>query len=275
MHDLQISVNQLSSMRWSMAEDALFCSENGIRSLGLSSHKVEEFGLEKTVELLDDLELSASSYGVCGFTPGLSDYSLEDQIDQGIRFLNDAAVLAADSLLVQTGGSGLHLKKNRFNVIRQALDRLLPVAEDLGIKLAIEYVHPDHQTGPNYSHSISDIAKLVKSYQHRFLGCNLDFYHVGNELFDQMIFDREKVFGVQLSDFTYRNGRRVRAALGAGDLQLDRALEFLHSIQYQRPIELELWGEEFDYQTYESTLEAAVVQLSRKTDPTRLESIRA
>jgi len=252
---LQLSVNQLTTMRWSMAEDATFFAENGISSIGLTRNKVDDFGIEKTKELLSEMGLSVSSYGTVGFSSELAGPTLADQIFHANQSIQLAAELTAKCLIVHTGGTGMHLKKNRFNLAKRVIDSILPVAEEHGVKLAIEPLSRDPQSRKSYSHNFSDSFELVESYSSTQLGLNLDTLHVGNDLFKcpPELIDGH-VFQIQLTDYFVRNGRRFRCNFGNGDLLINDWLRFIDQSQNVRTIEIEMWGEEFDYSPYDETV---------------------
>lgn len=238
-----------------MAEDATFYAENEISSIGLTREKVEDFGIEKTKELLSELGLSVSSYGTISFAYDLAGPALADQIFHANQSIQRAAELSAKCLIVHTGGPGMHLKKNRFNLAKRILDSILPVAEEHGVKLAIEPLSPNPQSRKSYSHNFSDSFELVENYSSTQLGLNLDTLHVGNELFKcpPELIDRY-VFQIQLTDYFVRNGHRFRCEIGSGDLLMNDWMRFIDESHQDGTIEIEMWGEEFDYCPYAETV---------------------
>lgn len=242
-----------------MAEDATFYAENEISSIGLTRDKVEDFGVEKTRELLSESRLSVSSYGTVGFAYDIAGPTLADQIFDANQSIQQAAELSAKCLIVHTGGPGMHLKKNRFNLAKRILDSILPVAEEHGVKLAIEPLAPNPHSRKSYSHNFSDSFELVENYSSTQLGLNLDTLHVGNELFKcppELI--ERYVFQIQLTDYFVRNGRRFRCEFGRGDLLMNDWLRFIDESHRNGTIEIEMWGEEFDCRPYTETVSKSV-----------------
>jgi sugar phosphate isomerase/epimerase len=105
---------------------------------------VEDIGVNQAKKILDNSSVSAIS--MCPLVlldpDKLLDWASREQ--EHIRYLEDAAELRVKTAVVITGG--LPPKSNDLAGRRQAvleeLARLIPVAEESGLKLALEPLHP-------------------------------------------------------------------------------------------------------------------------------------
>lgn len=268
----KISVNQLTTMRWSFDEDVVFYRSRGIKRIGVSRDKATDFGIEKCRELLTDAGMTASSYGTLTISHGLQGPSLAEQIWQGQQQVEEAAGIGAGHLIFQTGGAGGHLRKNRFCVARKVLDKLLPVAEEYGVRLAMEPLATNEISGSLHSHSLDDCVELIDQYQTRYLGLVLDLFHVRNAFRNlQRTWVAENVCLVQMADFVQQGNRTLRAPLGTGKLDLSGFSQFIKRTGYEGVFEFELFGERFDLISYQQTISAVADNLAITPAPSAAE----
>lgn len=274
----KISVNQLTTMCWSFDEDVVFYRSRGIKRIGIGRGKALDFGIEKCREILRDAGMSVSSYGSISVTNDIAGPSLNEQLVAGHQEIENAASLAADCLVLHTGGQAGHLHKNRFCVAQRMIDQLLPMAEEYGVTLAIEPQVTDEVTGRQHSHSLTDSKELIDHYDSRYLGLALDLFHVGNDFLSLT----PEWFGanvclVQFSDFVSRKNRRLRAPIGSGSLELDAFCHLVERSDYDGVFEFELYGESFDLISYQETISgvADTLTVTPNVAPVAFESVKA
>ncbi|MEC9093937.1 MAG: sugar phosphate isomerase/epimerase family protein [Planctomycetota bacterium] len=251
----KISVNQLTTMLWSFEEDIVHYSKEGFDRVGVCRDKANDLGIEKCKELLLETGISVSSYGSVGFFSDISGPSLNEQISQARKDIQDAAIIGADRVILHTGGVGNHLRKNKFCVARTVLDELLLTAEEQGVALAIEPLTVDPVTQGRFSHSLWDCKELIDWYESPWLGLTLDLFHTGNSFLEMdAAWFSENVHLVQLSDFRLDKNPRSRCEIGHGDLNLDAFCKLVEESRYEGVFEFELFGEQFDLISYEQVI---------------------
>jgi sugar phosphate isomerase/epimerase len=261
------SVNQLTTMQWTLEEDVLFYCDNGFRAIGLSLNKVESFGREKSKELIHDLGMEVSSLGSIGFHNDIAGTTLDDQIDEAKDAVVVAAELAAHCLILHTGGIAGHLKKNRFRLISTVLDELLPFAEDHGVRLAIEPLSAEPSSGKTFSHDWEDVIQIIDRFRSKQLGINLDIFHCGFKALTHFgpLFARF-VFLLQICDYFHKprisrrrpksiHFTRERCPFGGGNFDINDFQRFISQDEFQGIIEFEQFGESFDSIPYASTIQ--------------------
>ncbi|MEO8499118.1 MAG: sugar phosphate isomerase/epimerase, partial [Planctomycetota bacterium] len=76
----RLSINELTTYRWTFEEDVEHYQAAGIQSLAVWRHKLSDFGEEKGIELLIDSGLAVSSLQWAGGFTGSDGQSHDDSI---------------------------------------------------------------------------------------------------------------------------------------------------------------------------------------------------
>src|SRR5205807_10566773 len=92
-----------------------------------------------------------------------------------------AAEIRASCLIIHSGARGVHTHKHARRLFRQALDKLLPVAEERGVVLALEPMTGDCGGEFTFLNRLDETYDLVSTYQSSALGIALDVSHWGHQ----------------------------------------------------------------------------------------------
>ncbi|MEM8669607.1 MAG: sugar phosphate isomerase/epimerase family protein [Planctomycetota bacterium] len=253
-----LAISQLTTLRWSFEEDALAYSSRGFRGIGIYRPKLGDFGLDRTIELLAEHELSVTSLSWAGGFTGSDGRAFEEAVVDAINAVEDAANLQAETLIVLAGGRNNHIRNHARRTLCDALRQVAMVAEDFGVKLSIEPIHPgcgDEWSFVNDLQSTLDIIESVASPQ---LGVVLDTYHVGmdEEVVRWLPDIVPHLHLVQLGDARHSPlGEMNRCLLGDGCVPLETILETLAEHRYRGPFEAELIGEDVETLSYDELLD--------------------
>ena len=122
-----------------MASDLDILVEAGVRQVGVLGALAQKTGIAETAKLLRERRLSA-----CSYIPGLQVLQADPHAaDQGLRDgLNAAAALGAPYLTVGTGSAGSLSGAQADERYVGCLERAAPLARELGVRMAIEPIHP-------------------------------------------------------------------------------------------------------------------------------------
>ncbi len=253
-----LAINQVSTLRWSFEEDVAAYAARGFTGIGIWRPKLEDFGLDRTIELLAEHSLSVTSLSWVGGFTGSDGRGFDDAVLDAICAVRDAANLRADTLVVLAGGRNNHIRTHVKRTFCDALHEIAAVADDFGVRLSIEPIHPgcgDEWSFLNDLQSTLDIIERVASPN---VGLVLDTYHVGMD---------EEVMGwlpdviphlhlVQWGDGKHSPiGEMNRCLLGEGSVPLRTIFETLAKHGYDGPMEVELIGEDVESIPYEDMLD--------------------
>ncbi len=100
---LRLSVNELSTFRWSFEEDVVHYRAAGFQAIGIWRAKLADFGEEKAAELLRENDMAISSLQWIGGFTGSDGRSYRDSLHDGLDAIQLAADLKADCVAVLAG----------------------------------------------------------------------------------------------------------------------------------------------------------------------------
>ncbi len=253
-----VSINQLSTLRWSFEQDAQAYRARGFNGIGIYRPKLEDFGIDRAIDLLAECELSVTSLSWVGGFTGSDGRAFEEAVQDAILAVRDAANLQAETLVVLAGGRNNHIRNHARRTLCDALIEISAVAEDFGVRLSIEPIHPgcgDEWSFVNDLRSTLDIIDVVASPQ---LGIVLDTYHLGMD--EEVVRWLPEIIPhlhlVQLGDARHSPlGEMNRCLLGHGSVPLHTILGTLSDHDYQGPLEVELIGEDVETISYDQLLD--------------------
>ena len=191
---LELSMNEVTTFRWSFEEDIENYCRAGYRSIGVWRHKLSDFDEEHAVDLLVGSGLNVSSLACAGGFTGLGGVSFREGIDDAHFGRCDlAAKLQAGCLVVHPGGRNNHTSRHAFRLLRTALDELLPMAEHYEVPLGARA----DARGLRGVVDVSDrlrvrVANLVSEYNTPYLKLALDTYHFPWSETDRNILPRNR-----------------------------------------------------------------------------------
>ena len=113
-----VSINQLSTLRWSFEEDAEAYQRHGFSGLGIYRPKLEDFGLDRAIELLAEFQLEPTSLSWIGGFTGSDGRPYTDAIADGMEAICDAEAIGVQTLIVLAGGRNSHTQPCKENALR-------------------------------------------------------------------------------------------------------------------------------------------------------------
>jgi sugar phosphate isomerase/epimerase len=224
------------------------CAAEQIPFVSLWRDKVAETGLEETMRLLGDTGIRVSSLCRGGFFPGATSAEESRTLEENHRALEEAAAVGAEVLVLVCGGiANNDLERSREMVVR-GIDRLLPYAEEIGVKLGIEPLHPMFAADRSVIVSLSQANAIVEHFKSNSLGVVIDVYHVWWDpvVYPEIARAAGYIFGFHVNDWIVPipdilNGRGV---MGDGVIAIKRLRKAVTEAGYSGPIEVEIFNEE-------------------------------
>ena len=253
----RLSVNEMTTYRWTFEEDVAGCVEAGISALGVWRQKLADFGEDKGAELLADHNVSVSNLLWAGGFTGSDGRSFRESLDDATEAVRLAATLGAASLVVYSGGRNGHTHNHARRLLRDALGELLPLADQLNVALALEPMHPGCAEEWTFLTGLEDTLELIDELGSPRLQFVFDSFHLCQDdrvlAFLPELVDRIAV--VHLGDSRTPPTRdQNRCRLGEGRLPLFQLIQTLESVNYQGYYDVELMGEEIEACCYQSLL---------------------
>jgi sugar phosphate isomerase/epimerase len=260
-----MSMSELTTYSWSFDDDVYHYGRSGYESLGIWRAKLNDFGEERGVQLVQDSGLSVSSLAWIGGFTGSDGGSHDESVADGLRAIRLAFDLQAGCVITHTGGQGGHTAKHARRLVCQALSRLLPLAEELNVTLALEPMHPRCAGEWTFLTSLEDALGLILEMRSRRLKLVWDTYQLWHEANcrTRVLEVLEHVALVQLSDARVpHTPDQERCRLGTGRGDWDRALQHFLSAGYDGWWEVEILGPDVNEAGYPQVLEHSLSAVS-------------
>ncbi|MGI9455550.1 MAG: sugar phosphate isomerase/epimerase family protein [Aeoliella sp.] len=260
-----LSINGLTTFRWTLDEDILFAKRAGFDAIGMWRRKLADFGEERALDLLDESGLAVSCLSWAGGFMGGDGRSLDESIRDGLAAIRSANLVNAGCLVLFAGGRNNHIDSHADRLLRQGLDELLIAAEMADVTLALKPMHHECAVEWTIQTDLTAAIDLVTEYRSRHLRLVYDNYQfpdlasypsLVHELIPQLAL-------VQLGDARRPHSiEQERCPLGEGNLPIHETVAELLRAGYNGPIDVELMGSEIEAVDNEklltSTFEALV-----------------
>jgi len=256
----KLSVNETTTFRWSLEEDAVAYAAAGIPAMGVWRQKLSDFGAGQVVPLLAEHRLEVSHLFWAGGFTGSDGRSYRESVQDACDAVQTAAALKAGSLVVCSGARAGHTLNHANRLFKDALGAMVPLAEEHGVTLAIEPMHPGCAADCTFLTSLDEALRLLDAVASPSLKMVLDTYHLGHEtaLVEKIPEIVSRLALVQLGDaHEPPRGEQNRCRLGEGTLPLGEIVAALKRAGYDGYYDVELLGEDVESCDYQSLLEHA------------------
>ena len=165
------------------------CARLEIRAVSPWRDQVAAAGLQAVAATLRAHDLQLSGYCRGGMFPAIDDAGLQQAYDDNRRAVDEACTLGAPCLVLVVGGlpGALHGQAEHKNIagaraqVLEGIAKLLPYAQDCGMPLAIEPLHPMYAADRACVNTMAqalDICDTLDPGRSGALGVALDVYHV-------------------------------------------------------------------------------------------------
>ncbi|WP_369216312.1 sugar phosphate isomerase/epimerase family protein [Streptomyces flavofungini] len=249
----RLSVNQETVKQWSLPELAEGCAKEGIGSVGLWRAPVQEYGVERAARLMRDAGLTVTSLCRGGFLTDPSGATRARALDDNRAAIDEAAVLGTDTLVLVSGGlpPGDKDLVGARERVADALAVLGPCAEERGVRLAIEPLHPMFASDRCVVSTLGQALDLAERFPAHQVGVVVDTYHVwwDDQAPTQIVRAGAggRLHAFQLADWITPLPAGVllgRGQLGDGCVHFRSFRELVDATGFTGPIEVEIFNEE-------------------------------
>ncbi|MFF0094405.1 sugar phosphate isomerase/epimerase family protein [Streptomyces canus] len=253
MTDLsRFSINQMTVKQLSLPELVDACGQSGIGNVGLWREPVQSYGVEETAKLVRDAGLTVTTLCRGGFFTAIDPDERAAALDDNRRAVDEAATLGTDTLVLVSGGlpagsKDLHGARER---IADALSVLGPYAEEHGVKLAIEPLHPMYASDRCVVSTLTQALDLAERFPAQQVGVTVDTYHIWWDDNAPAQIARAgaggRIHTFQLADWTTPLPEGVlngRGQIGDGAIDMREWQRYVEAAGYTGAIEVELFND--------------------------------
>jgi sugar phosphate isomerase/epimerase len=265
-----LSMNEITTFRWSLEEDVEYYQRAGYRSIGVWRQKLADKDEEQAIDLLAASGLGVSNLLWAGGFTGSDGRTFEESIHDATHALKLAAALKAGCLVIYSGGRNNHTYRHAGRLLRTALDELLALSETIEVPLAIAPMHPACAADWTFLTNLDMVVELIHDVKSDYLKVAYDTYHfpIGPR-HRQSLVDLAPYIGV-----VHLGDRQVPPSLdqeycplGQGRLPLIEIVTTLQDAGYSGAFDVKLFGPDIQLSDYWILLEQSQLFFAELTQP--------
>ncbi|MFE6945340.1 sugar phosphate isomerase/epimerase family protein [Streptomyces chartreusis] len=248
----RFSINQMTVKQLPMPELVEECGRLGIGNVGLWREPVQSYGLEATAKLVRDAGLTVTTLCRGGFLTAIEPGERAKALDDNRLAVDEAAALGTDVLVLVSGGlpAGSRDLRGARERIADALGELGPYAEERGVKLAIEPLHPMYAADRCVVVTLAQALDLAERFPAQQVGVTVDTYHIWWDDTAPAQIARAgaggRIHTFQLADWTTPLPEGVlngRGQIGDGAIDMREWKGYVEAAGYDGTIEVELFND--------------------------------
>lgn len=259
---MRLSVNELTTWRWTFDEDVAHYAAEGFKAIGVSRHKLNDYGEQRGIALLREAGLEVSNLLYVGGFTGCDGRSLDESVADGVEAIRLCEQLGTDCLVVYTGGRSLHTHSHARRLVRDALTQLAPLAQEHGVVLAVEPMLSECSADCTMLHTLAEASQLLAAVNSSHVKLVLDTYHLGchgerdGEALGQLCAEwAAQAAIVHVGDGRPpRGGEQDQCVLGEGVVPLECMIRGLLSAGYDGYFDIELMGVDIELSDYHEVI---------------------
>jgi len=255
----RLSLNQITTDKWNLQEAVNGCVEAEIPWIALWRHKIDEVGLAEAKRIVKSSGLQVSSLCRGGMFPGSDERDLQKRIDDNKRAIEEAAELGTDTLVLVCGPSIDKDISRARQMVADGIEKLVPFAEQYGVKLAIEPLHPMYAAERSVIVTLNQANTIAEQYRPDQVGVVVDVFHVwwDPDLYNQIARASGRILGYHVSDWIVPTPDLLmgRGMMGDGVIELRKIRAAVEKAGYNGPIEVEIFNHDIWNQPGDEVLE--------------------
>lgn len=247
MNDLsRLAIHTMTTKPWNLPTACAKYAAAGVSGVGLWRQWLEGRSLAESKKLLDDHGLKAVSLVRSGFYPYINAQEKQASYDDNIKALDEAAAVGAPQVVLVCGANQtLSLKENRRHII-EGIAALVDHAASVGVKLAIEPLHPMYADCRSAVNTIGQCNDMIDQLGDEWVGIAADVYHIwwDPQLEQEVRRAGKRIVGFHVCDWLTPTADFLndRGLMGEGCIDNRGIRELVETTGFDGPIEVEVFS---------------------------------
>jgi sugar phosphate isomerase/epimerase len=253
----RLSISQITTNNWGFEEAVRHYASQGIKNIGVWVDKIEDLKPSEVKDILNGQDMKASNLCFAGLFTGETQDKRKSSIENTKKTLELTKEIDAGFLLIVSGPTIPRQLEESRAYVKSALEALIPFAEDLGAKMALEAIHPIDISRWSVVVTLSQALSVVREFSSPSLGVLLDFYNSWWEpgiegLIDQM---GDELLGVHVADWNMETLEvDSRLLPGQGVIPLEHLIQKVETSGYSGCYDVEIFNQDIWSGNYEEVL---------------------
>ena len=174
----RLCIHTITTKPWKIEEAAKNFSASGVRGITVWREALEGRDIRKTGQLLREHGLDVVSLCRGGFFPNIDQQKRAAAINDNRKAIDEAAELGTDMVVLVCGAEPRQSLEDSRKHIQEGIATLLPHAQDCGVKLAIEPLHPMYADTRSAINTLAQANDMAEALSSPWVGVAVDVYHL-------------------------------------------------------------------------------------------------
>ena len=172
------AIHTITTKAWTLAECCEKYAAAGIAGISVWRNVIEPIGMSEAARIIRGSGLKVPALVRGGFFVSRDSKKRQIAFDENKKCVDEAAAIGAEMIVLVVGAEvGTPLVSARQQVT-EGISQLLPYAEQAGVKLAIEPLHPMYAADRSCINRMADARRVCEQLKSPWLGIACDVYHV-------------------------------------------------------------------------------------------------
>ncbi len=246
----RLAIHTITTKPWSIEAACEQYAARGLAGISVWVEALEGRNVNDVRRRIDASGLKVPAFVRGGFFCHPSPSERDRKVEHNRKLLETAAELGAQMLVLVVGavpGQPLSLQRDW---VREGIEKLLPCAEQCGVQLAIEPLHPMYAGDRSCVTTLGQARRICQHIDHPLLGVALDVYHVwwdeDLETEIRLIGKRGELFGFHICDWRCptRDMLNDRALMGDGCIDIAAIRSWVYAAGFTGWDEVEIFSSE-------------------------------
>ena len=260
----RLCIHTITTKPWKIEEAAKKFSAAGVKGITVWRDALEGRNIRQTGEMLRNEGLEIVSVCRGGFFPSIDKAKRDLAILENKKAIHEAAELGTDMVVLVCGAEPQQSLEDSRKQIQDGIESLAPFAEQAGVRLAIEPLHPmyaDTRSAVNTLSQANDMAEAINS---QWVGVAVDVYHLWwDPLLEQEIKRCgriEKLFAFHVCDWNVPTTDMLndRGLMGDGCIPIRAIRGWVEEAGFTGFYEVEIFSNKFWKQDQSEFLEKII-----------------
>jgi sugar phosphate isomerase/epimerase len=185
----KLCVHTQTTKPWTIEECISHFSAAGIKGISIWRHLLEGKDLKSIKAMLDAHQMEVVSLVRGGFFPAVDAEQRDLALEDNRLAIDQAAALGAPLVVLVCGADPRQSLEISLQQIQKGITALIPHAQNNGVKLAIEPLHPMYAGDKSAVVSLGQANDMCEAIASPWVGIAIDVYHLwwDNELKNEII----------------------------------------------------------------------------------------
>jgi sugar phosphate isomerase/epimerase len=174
----KLCIHTITTKPWNIEEAAKNFSAAGVKGITVWRDALDGRNIRETGKMLREYDLTIVSLCRGGFFAHKDLSKRKAAIDDNKRVIEEASELGTPMIVLVCGADPSQPLEESRNQIRDGIVEILPEASAIGVKLAIEPLHPMYADNRSAINTIAQANDMAEEINSPLVGVAIDVYHL-------------------------------------------------------------------------------------------------